>query len=688
MSPPLWPRMTVLSLFEKGHGYFISFLPSPLFPPPLTHAPSFPLLFSFFCSAYAAAAAQPALPAGWTSATDPSSGRVYYMNTTTGVTSWEYPSAHGDQGYLSPVAPKKKLSIVAKSQWSKILGYARQEASSIQQSKQKRFMGIRKFTDVVNKRKAEAAAKKAQGGDGSASPDGVSGATSIMGMLEVDVPPIEKYSMEEFAEASFNLNRKGFFGKKTTVAKALSHKNELIKTSLLKLPTKELETQAILTFRNITGFMGDRESRKEETGHAEKILKAGSSAPEELRDEFFCQIIKQTINNPSPESTLKGWMLLGILAGAISPSRDFEKYLLSYCESHREDSHSVGEYARYCMGRVIKTAALPPRREVCTSMEVEAAKMRLPVLLRVYHLDGSFDMMPVTSWVTPSLLKGMVCKKRGMKNSQAFGIFEMTPEGDERFLEQEERLLDLVAYWQRLFEEERVTGDDGQSKKQRKRALGSNFYRVVFKVHMYFDIPKTDISAQHEMFVQASYDVVSARYPCGERDCITLASLQIQAEVGDVGISDLQTKLARYMPSKYVEGTRTGEISNEIRKLHAAQQGKTAEQVEQEYLEYVQEWQVYGSSFFYVEPQMSADLPDEVFLAVNPKGILIISPESKEVLASHPYNEVPTWGHSASSFVLHIGNLMRQTKIYFATEQGKEINELVRSYVNNIINQS
>merc|ERR1712012_954799 len=68
----------------------------------------------------------------------------------------------------------------------------------------------------------------------------------------------------------------------------------------------------------------------------------------------------------------------------------------------------------------------------------------------------------------------------------------------------------------------------------------------------------------------------------------------------------------------------------------------------------------------------SVDLPDEVFLAVNPKGVLIINPESKEVLAEHPYSEVPTWGHSGSSFVLHIGNLIRQTKLYFETEQGKD----------------
>lgn len=345
-------------------------------------------------------------------------------------------------------------------------------------------------------------------------------------------------------------------------------------------------------------------------------------------------------------------------------------------------------------------------------MEIEASKARLPVLVRVYHLDGTFDTMPVTSWVTPADLKSMVCEKRGIKDGEAFAIYEMTPDGEERFLDSDERILDLVAYWQRLFEEEKSKDDEGGGdKKKKKKATGNNFYRVVFKVHMYFEAPGDDRAAHHEMYVQAVYDVVSARYPCGEKDCLALAALQLQAEYGDAGLADLPQKLARYLPAKYSEGTRGPELSSEIRKMHAVHKGKTAVAAETEYLTYVKEWQVYGSSFFFVEPQMNVDLPEEVFLAVNPKGILIINPDTKEVLATHPYSEVrrcatraacrfvwharrrrrrlaraqvPTWGHSGSSFVLHIGNLIRQTKLYFATEQGKEVNDLVRAYVNHL----
>ena len=134
-----------------------------------------------------------------------------------------------------------------------------------------------------------------------------------------------------------------------------------------------------------------------------------------------------------------------------------------------------------------------------------------------------------------------------------------------------------------------------------------------------------------------------------------------QVEYGDAGLADLPARLIRFLPAKYSEATvRAPELANEIRKAQLLHAGKPAAVCETEYLAYVREWQVYGSSFFFVEPQMNVDMPSEVFLAVNPKGVLIINPETKEVLASHPYSEVPTWGHSGSSFVLHIGNLIKQ----------------------------
>lgn len=205
------------------------------------------------------------------------------------------------------------------------------------------------------------------------------------------------------------------------------------------------------------------------------------------------------------DSNLKGWELFAIASGAFPPSKEFEPYLLAYCHRHREDP-VVGKHAAYAMGRLLMAQDLPPRKEIPTAIEVEAVKVRCrrrgrlprsctaprpivrtaaaaagaltvyprrvggpwfalqemrPVAVRVYHLDGSYDMMPVTSWTTPTHLNKMMAARLGIKDASAFALYEMTPEGEERYLEKD-RILDLVAYWQRLFEEEKT-------KKQKKK---------------------------------------------------------------------------------------------------------------------------------------------------------------------------------------------------------------------------
>ncbi len=104
---------------------------------------------------------------------------------------------------------------------------------------------------------------------------------------------------------------------------------------------------------------------EEKYGALKDVFMAGLSNGGSLRafrNEIYCQVIKQTINNPSEydtvylidfqlflhpigtlmtsslsgrrESTVRAWELLSALCGAFHPAEEFVKYLASYLVSH------------------------------------------------------------------------------------------------------------------------------------------------------------------------------------------------------------------------------------------------------------------------------------------------------------------------------------------------------------------
>jgi hypothetical protein len=134
-------------------------------------------------------------------------------------------------------APKEKavlvLSEADKNKWRGFLDYLRAEASVELQKKRAKFMGLRKFAEIAAKRKAEAAAKRKQEEEEDAENarkvalEASRPKRSILSLLDLEAPKVEPKVYSEYAEAHFNLNRKGLFKSLTTVDKVMGWKNEV-----------------------------------------------------------------------------------------------------------------------------------------------------------------------------------------------------------------------------------------------------------------------------------------------------------------------------------------------------------------------------------------------------------------------------------------------------------------------------
>ena len=106
----------------------------------------------------------------------------------------------------------------------------------------------------------------------------------------------------------------------------------------------------------------------------------------------------------------------------------------------------------HCIPRIV---ALGARRELPTHVELEATRRIEPVAVRVSFLDKKYIMMPVNSWTTAVQFQNMVAFRLGIQNNRAFTVYEVSSKDEERPLDPDERILDLVAYWTRLNTEER-----------------------------------------------------------------------------------------------------------------------------------------------------------------------------------------------------------------------------------------
>ena len=207
-----------------------------------------------------------------------------------------------------------------------------------------------------------------------------------------------KFTMRTFASRKFRTRGTRATIKRDTVydmTERLQYTKKSLTDSLTALKSPAFNKESEKLFIMIQQYMGDLKMGKKDGPKNEIVRKVISRGIEErsLRDEIFCQIIKQTTENPNKTSNILGWQLLCLCTGCFLPTEDFSKYLVGHVQETKElDEGPMAEEAKIalqCYDRIGRTLQKGRRKYPPCDYEIETVLAGGQMLCKVHLLDHS-----------------------------------------------------------------------------------------------------------------------------------------------------------------------------------------------------------------------------------------------------------------------------------------------------------
>jgi len=336
------------------------------------------------------------------------------------------------------------------------------------------------------------------------------------------------------------------------------------------------------------------------------------------------------------------------------------------------------------MARLDRTMADGARKKPPTALEVDAVQERRPITIRVRFLDDTFKTLAIDSQTNARDVCAQLAKKLQIINDQSFSLFEMiddSGERTERMLDQDERILDVMAGWEEML-------------KVSQRKSGLNF-KIVYRIKLFLSREEAFLSqdALNMYFIQGLYDVIMMNYPCGEKEALMLGAMAVQGVYGGESASFtpgvLINKLNNFVPADLLQRRDSAYLEAKILQELTEFVNLSRIEAKKKFLDVIKKWPIYGATFFRALQisRISKNPPEDVLLSVSERGLIILDGKTKEVKKNYELSEILTYGYKEKSFLVVAGNLAQQKKLNFQTLQGKMINDLLLTYINKMVQE-
>lgn len=243
----------------------------------------------------------------------------------------------------------------------------------------------------------------------------------------VTEPRDRPYNLAEYALDHFRPPPKRTMSKALTLSSKRGYEElwrysrEPLKQPLLKklIAKEELSEEACFAFTAILKYMGDLPSKRPRIGNeiTDHIFD-GPLKHEILRDELYCQLIKQLTDNRNRMSEERGWELMWLATGLFACSQSLLKELLMFLRSRR---HPISQDSLH---RLQKTLRNGQRKYPPHQVEVEAIQHKTTQIFhKVYFPDDTDEAFEVDSSTRAKDFCQNISQRLNLRSSEGFSLF-------------------------------------------------------------------------------------------------------------------------------------------------------------------------------------------------------------------------------------------------------------------------
>ena len=513
--------------------------------------------------------------------------------------------------------------------------------------------------------------------------------------LEEDIVPIElKDEIQSFNPdliiPPLLMRRTRFFKEMNYIDILKMEKSEIGKPLLKMEDENDIET-AKQMFRNLLSYMKLRKSSKEPILHAKKFLRLIKKASPILKDEAYLQIYKQLHDNHEYESYMSAFKMLGILSSCFVPhNKNIFIFILQFLFEEMKNNKNalVINHIKYIVTRMLKIKD-HERNNIPCKEEIEFIEFLRPIPIIVYLFDGTKVNVNVESYSSIKEVKENVINELFLdnQNSMNYCLYEIctkTDETEERFLDDSERICDIISVWK------------SEMDKDIQKKIDS-FFRFYFRIIIFSKFSKDDEDSLNRVYYQNAYDVIAGRFPLDEEKIITLSSLQLYNEYFDDSIrakASLEQDIDLYVPKNKLVLLEKEELIKKIMDKYLTYKGITRNDAQWNYLEELKNIHTYQMTQFeakYNQNKSSSNednIPEKCIIGIKPDGICILDEELNQIVL-YDYEIILNWGISKDQFILSIQKDVNSIKkISFFTSQTKVIQTVIEVYCNMKVGQS